>query len=236
MRTKQTLRSAAIIALLGLTCFLAQCLFVETAHAQPRPDAVRKRYNRVAKGANVEEWRKRLSDKDPEIRLDAVTSLGEAGTEASVEPLLEATADADERVRLKACDYLGSIGSVKATPQLTQTLFLKGVDLLSKQRILIALGRIKDPRSANPLLNFAKNTRKETLATAALYALGEIAEKRTLAGVEKIRDTTDNPEIQRVASDAAEKIHNKVIAKPNAQPTLIELERRFRPPEPPKKR
>ena len=222
--------------MLGLTCLLAGHGFAEKACAQPRPNRVKQRYNKIAKGKNVGEWTKRLSSKDPEVRLDAVTSLGEDGTEASVEPLLEATADPDERVRLKACDYLGEIGSPKATLQLTQTLFLKNVDTLSKQRILVALGRIKDPRAANPLLNFAKNAKHELLATAALYALGEIGAKRTLAGVEKIRDTTDNSEIQRVASDAAKKIRNKVTAKPNTQPTLIELERRFRPPQEKKKR
>lgn len=230
MCTRQLRRVGVIIASL-----LLACAFVDQALAQSRQTAVQRRYNRVAKGANVEEWHRRLSSEDPEVRLQAVISLGEDGTEASVEPLIEATADADERVRLKACDYLGTIGSPLATQHLVQTLFLKEVDVLSKQRILVALGRIKDPRSANPLLNFARNTEEETLATAALYALGEIGEKRTLAGVEKIRDATDDPEIQRVASDAADKIRAKVVAKPNTQPTLIELEKRLRP-QPARKR
>ncbi len=191
----------------------------------------RDRYDRVAKGANVEEWHRRLSDPDPTVRLEAVESLGEDGTEASVEPLLEAMADADERVRLRACDYLGTIGSPMASPQLVQHLFLADVNHMAKERILVALGRIADPSTAKPVVNFMKNTDDEKLKTVAIYTLGEIAEPSTKPEIVAARDSTDNGGIKRVATDAIAKIDNKVKAAPNTQPTLIQLEKLLRPPE-----
>jgi hypothetical protein len=62
------------------------------AAAQQSPAPVQ-RYNRIARGANIDEWHKRLFDPDPAVRLEAVDSLGKDGTEQSVKPLLDATAD-----------------------------------------------------------------------------------------------------------------------------------------------
>ena len=197
--------------------------------AQNSPGA-RDRYDRVAKGANITEWHRRLSDPDPKIRLEAVQSLGEDGTEESVDPLLEAMSDIDERVRLKACDYLGIIGSPLASPQLVQHLFLADVDGLAKQRILVALGRIADPSTSTPVLNFLKNSQDETLTTLALYTLGEIGDRKTRDPIVALRDSTQSPAVRRVANDAITKIDTKVESAVNTQPTLIQLERLLRPP------
>ncbi len=221
---------AARITALGLVVFalLLQGLYVPVAHAQGQQGRAQQRYDRVAKGANVEEWHKRLSDDDAAVRLEAVDSLGKDGSEASVEALLEATADPDERVRLKAFDFLGTIGSPTATPSLAQNLFLTNVDRASKLHVLIALGRIKDPRAANPLMNFCKNNSDEELRTAAVYALGEIGAVRSVSGLEEIRDTTESEKLKRITGDALAKISNKVAARPNTQPTMLEMEKFFR--------
>jgi HEAT repeat protein len=188
------------------------------------------RYNRVAKGSNISEWHRRLFDANPNTRLEAVESLGKDGSEGAVKPLLDATSDSDPRVRAKAIDYLGAIGNPRATQVLTQYLFLSDVDRASKQRVLVALGRIADPAAVGPLTAFLGRTGDEELRCGGLYALGEIGDAKGLEVVQSFASSSD-PNTKRVAAQAETKINAKMAALPNNQPTIIELERRLRPPE-----
>lgn len=189
------------------------------------------RYNRVAKGSNIAEWHRRLFDPKPNVRLEAVDSLGKDGSKEAVKPLLDATSDSDPRVRAKAIDYLGAIGSPVATPVLTQYLVLSNTDRPSQQRVLVALGRIADPASVDALIAFIQKSQDNELRCSALYALGEIGDQRALDAVQTYKTSSD-PNLKRIAADAETKIHAKLAAIPNDQPTILELERRLRPPEP----
>jgi HEAT repeat protein len=188
------------------------------------------RYNRVAKGSNIAEWHRRLFDADPNVRLEAVESLGQSNSEDAVKPLLDATSDSDPRVRAKAIDYLGTLGSERATQVLTQYLFLSDTDRASKQRVLVALGRIGDPAAVGSLVAFLERTGDDELRCGALYALGEIGDPKALEAVQSF-NAAENANVKRIAAQAAIKINAKVAAIPNNQPTILELERRLRPPE-----
>jgi len=200
------------------------------AAGQDRIDRHRtvQRYNRVAKGSNIAEWHRRLFDDEAHVRLEAVESLGKEGSEECVKPLLDATADSDPRVRAKAFDYLGLIGSRRATQVLTQYLFLSDVDQPSKQRILVALSRIRDPASAVPLIDFIEKTEDDELRCGALYALGEVGEPRSLDVVQEFTASED-PHESRIARDAVAKINRRAAATPNTQPTILELEKLLGP-------
>ena len=221
-----------IIAFYVAIAAFAAMSVAATAIAQVDTHAAVKRYNRIAKGKNVDEWHKRIFDDDVGTRLDAVNSLGEAGTEKSVKPLLDATSDPDVRVRTKAIDYLGLIGDRGATPMLTQYLFLSDVDGQSKQRILAALGRIRDPKSVASLALFTQQTEDETLRCAALHALGEVGHPSATPLVEEYAKTTDSANVARVATDALGKIEKRAAERNSEQPTIIRLEKAFRPPAP----
>ena len=220
------------------TVILALAVLIGTAAtsalAQSSPAPVQ-RYNRIARGANIDEWHKRLFDPDPTVRLEAVASLGKDGTEQSVKPLLDATADEDVRVRMMAIDYLGTIGSPLATQVLTQYLFLRQTDEKALQRILVALGKIRDPQSVKPVADFASKTQNEELRCGAIYALGEIGGLDAMKAVKPFADQQDDAPARRVAIDAITKINTKLAAADNTQPTLLELERRFAPPKQPER-
>lgn len=224
---RRTVRSALILAL-GTLVWAAP--FIAAAQRSPAPV---QRYNRIARGANIEEWHRRLFDPDPATRLEAVDSLGKDGTEQSVKPLLDATADEDPRVRMRAIDYLGAIGSPLATQVLTQYLFLSQTDPTAAQRILVALGRIRDPQSVKPVADFATKTQNEQLRCGAIYALGEIGGMDAMKAVKPFADQTSDESAHRVAIDAISKINTRLAAAENSQPTLLELEKRFAPPQPP---
>lgn len=203
-----------------------------TTEAQQSPAPVQ-RYNRIARGANIDEWHRRLFDPDPAVRLEAVASLGKDGTEQSVKPLLDATADEDPRVRMMAIDYLGTIGSPLATQVLTQYLFLRQTDEKALQRILVALGKIHDPHSVKAIADFASKTQKEELRCGAIFALGEIGGLDAMKAVKPFAEQATDGPAQRVAMDAITKISTRLAAADNTQPTLLELEKRFAPPAPP---
>lgn len=185
------------------------------------------RYNRTAKGANVEEWKRRLTEPDVRTRLDAVESLGTKGGDEAIRPLMEATADADYRVRIRAIDYLGTLRALEATPALMQLLFLTDVGRDEKLRTLTALSRIADPATGDRLLNYARTIRDDDLACRAVYALGEIADPASKAKIATLRGTRPGSEMDRLVTDALSKIEEKEKAKPIEQPTLIELEKKL---------
>ena len=202
--------------------------WTSTATAQIDTYKAVERYNRVSKGANVEEWHKRLFDPNPKTRLEAVDSLAKEGSEECVKPLLDATADPDPRVRAKAIDALGEIGDPKATQVLSQYLVLNDTDRASKKRVLVALGRIGDPAAVDPLVSYLQKTNDPDLRCGALYALGEIGDARAIEPVQALTKSPD-PGVKRLASDALTKIKAKVAALPNQQPTILELEKRLGP-------
>jgi HEAT repeat protein len=217
---------AAIIALPAVPG-----LMVEQAEAQSYAHRVRDRYNRISRGANSAEWAKRLSDEDVAIRLEAVESLGQVDDmEESLGPLLDALADSDQRVRVKAVNYLGARRQHAAVPVLLQKLFLSEVKVDERTQVLIALGRIGDPRASKQLLNCAKAATSDTVRSAALYALGESGTPEVTEALSKFSETSSDQQVKQLAGDAIKKIEARAAVVPNRQPTLLELERRMAPP------
>ncbi|HIF63570.1 MAG TPA: HEAT repeat domain-containing protein [Deltaproteobacteria bacterium] len=216
---------AAIIALPAVPG-----LMVEKAEAQSYAHRVRDRYNRISRGANAAEWAKRLSDEDVAIRLEAVESLGQGDMEESLGPLVDALADADQRVRVKAVNYLGARRQHAAVPVLMQKLFLSEVDDDERTQVLIALGRIADPRASKQLLNCAKAATSDTVRAAALYALGESGTPEVTQALSRFSETSSDQQVKQLAGDAIKKIEARAAVVPNRQPTLLELERRMGPP------
>ncbi len=208
-------------------------LAAPAVHAQISKHPAVQRYNRVARGSNVEEWQRRLLDPRVKTRLEAVESLGEDGTEASVPGLMDALADSDHRVRIKAIDYLGQIGNPQATPVLMQLLFLGEIDKPTKLRVLTAIGQIRDPSISERLVGYARTVEDPDLASHAIFALGEIGDPTTHDSLEALAGELEDPQLQRLCKDALSKIDQQVANAPGRQPSVLELEKRFKPPTPP---
>jgi HEAT repeat protein len=190
------------------------------------------RYNRTAKGSNMAEWQRRLSDPQVHVRLEALQSIGEEGGEESVKPLLQAMADSDRRVRVKAIDLLGQVGDPAATEVLVQALFLNNVEHSIKERILAALGRIRDPASVERLLDFSSQTDDSRLLCMCIFALGEIADPKTRGPIRSLKEAWDDADVDRLADDALAKIDARIAAAPTQQPSILELEKRLGPRRP----
>jgi len=218
---------APTLAVVGLATAASAQTAPQGQSASDRSHPAVERYNRTAKGANVEEWKRRLSDPDVRTRLDAVDSLGSKGGDDAIRPLIEATADADYRVRIRAIDFLGMLRAYEATPVLMQLLFLSDVGHDEKLRALTSLGRIGDPTTTDRLVNYARTIPDQALACRAVFALGEIATPASKEKIASLHGSHPGTDMDRLVDDALVKIDQREKARPIEQPTLLELEKKM---------
>jgi hypothetical protein len=226
-RSRSTLRARRTLAAAFLASSILALPLAAAAQDQQRSHPAVERYNRSAKGANVEEWKRRMTEPDVRTRLEAVDSLGTKGGDEAIRPLIEATADADYRVRTRAIDYLGQLKALEATPVLMQLLFLTDVGRAEKLRALTSLGLIADPSTSERLIGYAATINDDELALRAVYAVGEISDPKSKARVAALKGTRPGTDMDRLVDDALVKIDLKEKNKPVVQPTLLELEQRI---------
>lgn len=205
MLSTVSITRAAIVA-----AGLAALLPAMDAAAQVNPYRVQQRYQDATKGADIDDWARRMKDEDAHTRLEAVKSFGESGDPEAIEHLIEAMADPDPAVKIKAIDYLGKLRATQATTIMVQKLFMRDVDALEKQRILVALGRIGDLKAVEPVTDFlAQDTTPATRATA-VFTLGEIGDRSAIEPLQKVQVDSTDPDLARLAGEAVAKIERRL--------------------------
>ena len=111
-----------------------------------------------------------LKDPDWVVRREAAITLGEMGDERCVEPLAAALRDGDWQVREVAIEGIGQIGSPAVEVLLK---LLRDWDV--RKSAIVALGKIRDERVLEPLIQQLRNDEFMEDATDALVNLGEPA-------------------------------------------------------------
>jgi HEAT repeat protein len=183
------------------------------------------RYAKAQRGANISDWIRRLDANDPTKRLDAVKSLGESNDPKAIDYLIQAVNDPDPRVEAKALDYLGKLHAADSTPFLIQKLFTVGTRDRLRQRIVMTLGKIGDPRASRPLLQYMRQTMSPEIRGAAIYALGEMADESLRQELERFKEEQTDPRLKRLASDALVKVSTRQkapVTKTSPFPTALE--------------
>ena len=176
-------------------------------------------------GASIAEWAKRLNDDDPTKRLDAVKSFGESNDPKAVDYLVQAVNDPDPRVEAKAVDYLGRLHAADSTMFLIQKLFTVGTRDKLRQRIVMTLGKIGDPRATKPLLQYVSQDVNTDIRGAGIYAIGEIADKSVSEELQRFSDQQTDPRLKRLAHEALAKVSTRVPApstRSSPFPTALE--------------
>ncbi|HQR15322.1 MAG TPA: HEAT repeat domain-containing protein [Nitrospira sp.] len=111
-----------------------------------------------------------LKDPDWVVRREAAITLGEMADERCVEPLAAALRDGDWQVREVAIEGIGQIGSPAVDVLLK---LLRDWDV--RKSAIVALGKIRDERVLDPLMQQLRNDEFMEDATDALVNLGEPA-------------------------------------------------------------
>lgn len=162
-------------------------------------------------GGEADELAIELNDADPAVRLFAVQRLAVSKDDKAVQYLIDACADVDTRVRLKAIDSLGAMRANSATPSLVQILYLRQSEPWLKQRVLVALGKIGDNRAGQPITDLINRDKSPRTVGTALFALGEIGDPSTIPALERVAESSEDPTVKRLATDAIAKINRSQI-------------------------
>jgi len=218
-RTK--LGSLSLLAVLAVTVTPATALAQADRGATSR-ERLRQRYENNRQGSkDISEEILKIRSEDPEKRLEAARTLGASDDPKAIQYLLGAASDSDLRVRLKAIDELANRKATEASPFLVQQLFLRETEPIVQQRVLAALGKIRDPRSAEPICEFLARDLDPATRGTAIFALGEIGDKGALDVLAALAAKGDDPVARRLADEAVRKINDKAPA-PLDIPALVE--------------
>jgi HEAT repeat protein len=190
-------------------------LLAPAARGQINSNQVRDRYERQTKGADLDDYVRRLNSDDSEKRLEATRSLAESKDAKAVEHLVQALGDPDPRIRARAIDGLGDLRATEATPVLIQHLFLRDTEETAKRRILAALGKIGDPRAASPILEFLQRSTDRETRGVAIFALGDIGAIETVPALEEMQENSDDPTLRRLSGQAIDKVRYQQTVRQN---------------------
>jgi len=176
------------------------------AAGQISSDQVRQRYDKNTKGASIDDFVKRLESEDAEKRLEAVKSLGTSKDPKATEYIIQAIGDPDVRVQVKAIALLGDLRATDATPILIQYLSRRTTETNMKQLILASLGKIGDPRAAQPIIEFLHRDLDRATRGTAIFALGEIGAPEAVETLSQIAAADPDSTVRRLATEALNKV------------------------------
>lgn len=192
---------------------------------EPRSSTrLRDRYKSPQNSQKLDENLRKFRSDDPDERLEAIRGLGELNDPKGLEYVVAAASDPDPRIRIKAIDTLGNIRAKDATPLLVQQLFMRDTDIPTKQRILVALGKIGDTRSTRPIVDFLSRNVDSATRGNAIYALGDIGDRTALPGLEGVARDSQDEAHRRLAAEAIRKIREK--PEPEVIPPALAGDRR----------
>jgi len=112
-----------------------------------------------------------LGNEDPDVRREAIWTLGNMQDPRALRPLTEAMQQGEGDTRSQAAMALGWLNDSRAVPPLMAAL--QDEDTEVRRRAAMALGRHKDPRSVEPLAA-ALRDREESVVYVAADALANV--------------------------------------------------------------
>jgi HEAT repeat protein len=230
----------AFLAVMALAVLLHP--LVSTAQvpaAQEGRERMRDRFNQqggrstAQAQAKFDEALRKFQDEDPPTKLEGIAALGTVGADdrpKAIGYLLQSANDPDTSFRIKSIDTLGNMQARQAVSPLVQQLFMRDTDRNTKQHILVALGKIGDPRATKPILDFLARGGDVAVRGNAIYALGEIGDKAALPPLEALEKNGDDDTLRALARTSAQRIREKP-APEVLPPALASDQRRTAPPE-----
>jgi HEAT repeat protein len=154
----------------------------------------------------------------PTVRLEAVKLLAESNDPKADEYLMQAVDNSDLRVAATAVDALGKLEAKDAASFLAEHLAMASTSAGLRQRILVALGRIKDPKPGRDVLSFVQAESDPELKSLGIRVLGEIGDESIRADLRGLAARENNPDAKRLLEDAEAKIAARGTPNRSASP------------------
>lgn len=179
---------------------------------------------RPAQQAKLDEAVRKFEDEDVPTKLEGIAALGTVDDRPkAIGYLLQASNDPNASIRLKAIDTLGNMRASEAIPSLVQQLFMRDTDRVTKQHVLVALGKIGDDKATKPILDFLARPGDPDVEGNAIHALGEIGDPVATPALQGIVRDGD-PALRPLAQAAIQKIRDKPA--PEVIPPALAADRR----------
>ena len=148
--------------------------------------------SKPAAKAKLDEALRNFNSDDEATRLEGVGQLGNVEDEPkAIGYLLQGANDPDSAIRLKSIDVLGQVRAKDAVAPLVQQLFMRDTEPVTKQHLLVALGKIGDPKATKPILDFLARDGDRAIRGNAIFALGDIGDQAALEPLQHIADGND---------------------------------------------
>jgi HEAT repeat protein len=95
---------------------------------------------------------------------------------------------------------------------------MAGTSSSLRQRILVALGRIKDPTAGRAVLSFVQAESDPQLRSLGIRVLGEIGDDSLRGDVRGLSTREDSPDVKRLLDEAEAKIAARGAPTKGASP------------------
>ncbi len=95
-----------------------------------------------------------------------------------------------------------------------------------KQKVIIALGKIGDPRAGEFIAEFLKRDLDPGMRGTAIFALADTAGPEVIPSLERVAEETSDPRIEKLAMIAIQEIRQRLApAWVKVEPTYIKMQR-----------
>jgi HEAT repeat protein len=131
---------------------------------------------------------------------------------------MQAVDSSDPRVAAAAIDALGRLEAKDAASFLAERLLMAGTSSGLRQHILVALGRIKDPKAGRDVLNFVQAESDPELRSLGIRVLGEIGDDSIRGDLRGLAARENSPDVKRLVEDADAKIVARGAFRESASP------------------
>jgi HEAT repeat protein len=202
----------------GVGLALLAAVVVHAQLLDPQKGEKEGRYQRTTVGATPEDWARHLDDARADVRLEAVKLLAESNDPKVDEYLMQGVDNSDPRVAAAAIDALGKLQAQDAASFLAEHLAMASMSAPLRQRILVALGRIKDPKPGRDVLSFVQAETDPELKSLGIRVLGEIGDESIRADLRGLAARENNPDAKRLLEDAEAKIAARGAPTKSASP------------------
>jgi HEAT repeat protein len=140
----------------------------------------------------------------------------------SIEEIIQQLNSSDRKDRLRAAVRLGETKDTRAVEPLINSFQHDGYSAV-RESAARSLGKLKDPRAVAPLVAALAADNKDPFGVfdvkaAIVYALGEIADSKSIEALTKLLDSPD-PELKKRVAEVLASIKDRALAKgAGAQP------------------
>jgi periplasmic divalent cation tolerance protein len=159
--------------------------------------------------ANFDEWVKKLSDSDEEIRVSAIESLANLGDDRAIDALAKRLNDSSMLVRAAAADAIAQIGGPKAEKVFEKSLGSTNPEV--RQMAIVGLTKVTEGEFDVELVKARLKDSNSMVRWSAAFALGMSPYADVLPALEEAAKSDESESVREAAAESLQKLQKSVL-------------------------